>query len=542
RAWLDDDTPPPLAPDASADGALEFVVAVTAPGRHTLHVQTGDGCRFVSPVLDKPVVLDVTPPVLRRAVLDDGRPLQDTRVLALFVDAADDLSATLQLRTRLCARDAADQRTCTPAALDDTPWGDLALSVPVIVPADGAFDVDVQVRDEAGLASAVATASVVVDTAPPTVRALVLGDGSGVTTSPTVRARFDVDGATELKLGLLPGLAGVAWQPFLPEVPLALPAGDGEKRVFARFRDEAGNESVEVGATIALDTTGQLAGRVFVEGKDDSAVAVVRLVGATATTLQTTPLPDGSWALPDVPAGLFTVQASVAAADVDADGFLVAQTGVAVEPRQTTTAPDLFVARKRGNVGGTLALEALVAGAGDAGALLELVEAGLTTTTGQDGAFGFSGVLTGTYTLRASKPGYVTQTVYPVVVEHQRTTAVPFADALRLLRGSLTLRALREDGGAAAAVQAVLTGALSVDAFAGDDGVVRFDDLLPGAYALTLRGTGDVAARYRPQSRAPRVVAGETTDLGDVVLPLARGTLTGVAIAEGEAGTGPAAG
>ncbi len=50
------------------------------------------------------------------------------------------------------------------------------------------------------------------------------------------------------------GTSWSAWQDFAPTAPWTLPSGDGEKTVWAVFRDRAGNESEPVSDTIVLDT------------------------------------------------------------------------------------------------------------------------------------------------------------------------------------------------------------------------------------------------------------------------------------------------
>jgi subtilisin-like proprotein convertase family protein len=52
------------------------------------------------------------------------------------------------------------------------------------------------------------------------------------------------------------GLTFSPYQAYTPTAPWTLPEGDGDKRVYAQFRDGAGNESVVVSDSIELDTTG----------------------------------------------------------------------------------------------------------------------------------------------------------------------------------------------------------------------------------------------------------------------------------------------
>ena len=545
RVWLGNINEPPEFAPARDDLRLAI-----PEGRHRLFVQVGDRCRYQSDVLEIPVVRDESAPTLIAVDVAGANSGDDDDivisplggVLPVIVDASDDVAGVAGIAVALLA-DGAAPNDDDLAALDFEPL-DPAMAVrPVVDVAlpggDGRWTVLARVRDAVGNLSEPRTRIITVDTARPVVRAVVIGDGTGVTTTADVALRFEVSGAAEMRVGLAPGLNGVPWQPFRSDTRVTLPPRDGTTIVYTRFRDLAGNETDEIGTAVSLDTKGSLLGRVFVEGRADNSVAEVRLLGTSLVAPVDTA---GDYAFHDVPAGIYTIEAFVSPADPQVDGFLVAQTGIAVQPRQTSAAPELFVSRKRGGVGGQLLLETLTAESGHAGALVELVEAGIATTTGQDGFFAFSGVLTGTYTLRAQKPGYQTTTLNSVVVEHQRTSTVTFDRPLQLLRGQIELRALLEDGPPSPLVQVVLTGPTPRDGFAGDDGSIAFSDLLPGAYTLRLRGTGAVQSRYRVQTRTIRVTGGEVTVVGDVVLDLARGALAGVASTERDGGIGTAPG
>ena len=132
------------------------------------------------------------------------------------------------------------------------------------------------------------------------------------------------------------------------------------------------------------------------------------------------PETNGSFTINDIPEGVYTVQAQVTGPW--ANKYNVAQYGVAVEALQTTSVPDMVLNLARGNVNGTVDLEAqnhnggvvvqllplLAANAGfdDAG-VTELADGGeaedeedgfiYTTVTTDEGAYAFNGVVVGQY-------------------------------------------------------------------------------------------------------------------------------------------------
>ena len=98
--------------------------------------------------------------------------------------------------------------------------------------------------------------SIQTDTTPP--RAQVLIDGGAIATNQQVVhvnlvATDDLSGVTQMQFSG----DGTAWQPWSPYQPASVwsfPAGDGQKILYARVQDAAGNISSAVSASIMLDT------------------------------------------------------------------------------------------------------------------------------------------------------------------------------------------------------------------------------------------------------------------------------------------------
>jgi hypothetical protein len=388
--------------------------------------------------------------------------------------------------------------------------------------AEGARVVWACLRDTSGNTGFVVD-DIVFDATAPAVRSIVVGDGSGVTTQAEVTVALDVEGASEMKLGLLPGLSGAAFQPYRSEARVVVGTGDGEKTVFFRFRDPAGNESAEEARAITLDTAGSVSGRVFVEGRADSGNVEVRLAGSTFSTNAAS---DGSWTIASVPAGLYTVEAAVRAVDDEAGAFVVAQAGVAVEARRATTTSDLFVTRKRGNVALSVRLED-EADAG--GVVVEVVGAGVTAVSDVLGNVDLANVPVGTYNLRLSRVNYTGREITGVAVGHRTTTTVA-TTTLSLNRGAISGRAVLDD---ADDFSGVVVSLLGTDIAATTDLLGEFvlTGVKPGTWNVIAQKSGYDVARLNSLFVGP----GQGIDLGVLPLTRKRGVVVGRVTVDGVA-------
>lgn len=122
--------------------------------------------------------------------------------------------------------------------------------------ADGTRTVYARFRDTNGWESAVVNDSITLDTTPPVGR-LVIDDGAVYTGSLDVVLALNATdrlGVAEMRVGISEDLRGAPWEPFAPERDWRLTLGDGEKTVFAEFRDPLGHVSEVASDSIILDT------------------------------------------------------------------------------------------------------------------------------------------------------------------------------------------------------------------------------------------------------------------------------------------------
>ncbi|MBN2193481.1 MAG: carboxypeptidase regulatory-like domain-containing protein [Polyangiaceae bacterium] len=167
-----------------------------------------------------------------------------------------------------------------------------------------------------------------IDVTPPTDMAVTIEDGSGIIRDPSAWIHVSGRGASEMKVGTTSGLATAAWQPLATAFVWDFTPEDGTKRLFLRFRDAAGNESVEIVAEAELDTQATVTGTVLLAGRSDHAGVEVALQG---TSIAATTTAAGAFTLADVPVawptGVYLLEAAKA-------GYSPATVTVVVEPAQ----------------------------------------------------------------------------------------------------------------------------------------------------------------------------------------------------------------
>lgn len=120
---------------------------------------------------------------------------------------------------------------------------------------DGIKTIYAQFQDENGNNSEIVQGQIILDTTPPVARLLVIDDGAEWTNNPNkqVSLKLNADGGEMMRISPDPTFKEVEWQPYQNSIPkYELPGEDGAKRIFADFRDEAGNVSPAISAEIKL--------------------------------------------------------------------------------------------------------------------------------------------------------------------------------------------------------------------------------------------------------------------------------------------------
>ena len=218
-------------------------------GPKLVHVQFSDMADNIGAGASDTIDLDLTPPH-GTIVINDGDARTSSTEVRLTLVASDPGPGASGV-TRMSLRNAGE------------PWGAWEPYVPErvwILPAgDGPKDVEALFGDGAGHVSLPAVDSITLDGTGPT-GSIVINDDEPVTTSSLVTltlAASDPPALGSLEMSFRnEAEAWSPWEPFAPQWPWTLSAGDGPKLVEARFRDDLRNESAVVGDDIFLDTSG----------------------------------------------------------------------------------------------------------------------------------------------------------------------------------------------------------------------------------------------------------------------------------------------
>ncbi len=165
----------------------------------------------------------------------------------------------------------ADMQVGTTPDLSDADWQPYqAQKVTLELEAgDGEKRVYVRLRDRAGNVSAIEHHSIVLDTQAPANCRIMLNKGEKFSTDKLGRVLLNAfaDEAAQMLLSNAPNFGQSAWENYVHSKKWIIDTNsDGEKKVYARFRDAAGNESETVSASILLDTRPTEQGTLIING------------------------------------------------------------------------------------------------------------------------------------------------------------------------------------------------------------------------------------------------------------------------------------
>jgi hypothetical protein len=120
---------------------------------------------------------------------------------------------------------------------------------------DGEKEIGIFLRDEAGNVTKPDLTTLVLDRKPPRPESFVIDDGRGWTNNPDkkVALNFKADDASEMMISMDPSFDGAIWESFQSTIKeFTLPGEDGEKVIFVKFKDRAGNISPSISAKVNL--------------------------------------------------------------------------------------------------------------------------------------------------------------------------------------------------------------------------------------------------------------------------------------------------
>ncbi len=107
----------------------------------------------------------------------------------------------------------------------------------------------------------------VIDTIPPTGGGISINGGAAYTNSTSVTLALAASGASRMMVSEDSGFGGASYEAYAASRSFTLSSGDGEKTVYVKYMDEAGNETGEtISAAITLDTIAPDGGSISING------------------------------------------------------------------------------------------------------------------------------------------------------------------------------------------------------------------------------------------------------------------------------------
>ncbi len=162
----------------------------------------------------------------------------------------------------LAGRDAKEMMISEDNAFDGIPWESFSTSkLFSLSSGDGIKTVYAKMRDYANYEGEVLSATITVDTTKPT-GTFSINTNSTYTNTPvvtlTLSASDNLSGVSQMMISNTSVFTGASWENYSATKQWTLPSGDGEKSVYVKFKDNAGNESLVVSDTVILKTAALL--------------------------------------------------------------------------------------------------------------------------------------------------------------------------------------------------------------------------------------------------------------------------------------------
>ena len=218
-------------------------------GDQKVYVRFKDTKANMMAIISADIHLDMTPPKNPKLKIDvEGEAIKDsTQLVKLFVSAeeVDKRYYVMVSNHRSFYRQR--WQLITPE-IEDWQLGNKL---------DGIKIVFAKFRDRSGNISDVVSDKVILDTQGPVRPSITINGGEPALTKQNaeVQLTLTAGGATEMIVADNETFEGQEWQPIKKYLKWKLSEGDGEKKLYAKFRDNAKNETEPVAANIDVDST-----------------------------------------------------------------------------------------------------------------------------------------------------------------------------------------------------------------------------------------------------------------------------------------------
>ncbi|MBR9997816.1 MAG: hypothetical protein KFF73_02540, partial [Cyclobacteriaceae bacterium] len=216
---------------------------IPGDGEKTIYMRFKDPAENITAVTSIKVILDTKPPK-GELVINGGNKFTNNPDKRISLNIDTDDAKGMQISNR---PDFTDVKL--EPLKDSVNWtldGD-----------DGLKTVFLRLRDEAGNFSYVISSAIVLDRKPPEEIDVIINEGNEWVRNPARRTSVQLNGkgASHFMLSEDPEFRSIEWEPFKNVTSVILSEAEGEKRLYAKFMDPAGNVSETIKTSFKLDYT-----------------------------------------------------------------------------------------------------------------------------------------------------------------------------------------------------------------------------------------------------------------------------------------------
>jgi uncharacterized membrane protein len=213
-------------------------------GEYTVYYKTQDRAGNTADPVYSTIYLDLTPPDQLSIVINDNKLYTNSNLVTIRLKATDLGSGVGNM-------------SISNNGIDWSTWEPFTATKSITVPlGDGEKTVFYRVDDLVGNIAEEVMDTIILDTIPPETISIVVNNGEGYTNSKDVelilQATDSMSGIDNMSFSL-DQQDWQPWESFNQQRSFSLPSGDGEKTIYFRVNDNAGNIAT-VSGTITLDT------------------------------------------------------------------------------------------------------------------------------------------------------------------------------------------------------------------------------------------------------------------------------------------------
>ena len=226
-------------------------------GLTELHVKFKDPAGNISESISGQIKLDYTPPKCSKFIIDDGAEFTN--------DPQKKVKLTFE--TEGAIKLATSNTPITDPQAATTLWEDYDTNKDwVLEGEDGLKTVYAIFRDEAGNFSGRYTARIILDRIAPTNGSIIVNNNSKFVPAGArkISLVFSAEGASEMIISENADFSNAKWENFIPKKVYEVTESDGDKTIYVKYRDKAGNETPSYTGTVTLDTNPPMAKKLSI--------------------------------------------------------------------------------------------------------------------------------------------------------------------------------------------------------------------------------------------------------------------------------------